>query len=510
MKRFAPALIFVLIMAALAVGQDFDQVAEEKVVPVQVDVTVTDSNGKPLSGIMVQAQKVGRARQALTDKEGRCTLNLLSGDWVFKAIRLGAGDQLIRLEISLSQEEVVSLPIVIGDGQPLIQPDEQAPASEEIDARSLGDDSVEALAKLDQFTDLVLQESLKKIVDQLANNQFTTTYWVQDQGDFALSDDIGISSEPVTSFRLDNDWSGRVVSPGVTANRKAAVENMFASASVLSDVPVNVKFDIAPSYFTDHAPPSLSESPLAYQSRTRAGDQAGGNSIWRISSNVVRMVTGGELSPGEDMGYDLGNGENQFSSKATGFYSYYNEINNSIVNLYRPLRERYTNQNISNADTVRSIEFGVEKTFLGGLRATVFYTYSEASGLDIRTVDLYFEEWQDFENFLQNGIRHDLSTSLEARVAGTGTSLSLGYRFFINDVQDLSINETVSSLVTDYSRLNIKLQQSFGILSSAKISFNFAINNLLNSTRNTYISPTDLDEEITDSRKLLGGIKIEF
>jgi hypothetical protein len=148
---------------------------------------------------------------------------------------------------------------------------------------------------------------------------------------------------------------------------------------------------------------------------------------------------------------------------------------------------------------------------MGGLRALVRYSYNEAGGLNIRTINLFFEDWQDFENFLESGLRRDLTTTLEAKFGTTETRVQAIYRMYLNDVEDVRFSDRISNLMSEHSRIDLSLNQkiNFGILSSARISFNLAVNNLLNSTRNSFLVSPDLDEDLS-SRKLLGGIRIEF
>jgi hypothetical protein len=274
------------------------------------------------------------------------------------------------------------------------------------------------------------------------------------------------------------------------------------------NVPVNVNFGVA------------SDNANEYRGMYDFGNTGGGGTgtatqpntmglLNKLSDRVGGFLTGGSQSPESPQGFDFGVRASLSAQSTSNFRAFYNEINNHIVNLYRPLRDAY-NQAVGPTDAVRGVEFVVEKTFISGLQAKVLYSYSEAGGLDIRTVDFYFEDWQDFETFLEQGVRHDLSTTIEARFSETGTRLAANYRMYISDLEDVGFSERASDLFSEHSRIDFSLNQkmNFGFLSSARISFSLAVNNLLNNTRSNFLTP-ELEEDI-NSRKYLGGIRIEF
>jgi hypothetical protein len=486
---------------------------------VQFDVVVVDAEGKPMPRVMVQAQTVGDNAASLTDNEGRCGLTLKPGRWVIKVIRLPEGELLRQvIEIDGEQEEI-ALPLRIGGGGQAL-PDDLADSgidegddyrsvfadagdATEIRAESLGQNTPAAVAELAKFSESVLIEARHKILDKYAANSFNTSYWI-DQTKNLGSDRPGTAGK---SYRLNLDWNGNIVNAG----RQRVVDDLLSSASPLRDVPVNVDISVSSKNVNaDTGNFDFGPAGNAVINRYNQSSPDGVN-VSTLPSLVGRFLAGGRVSPEDNVGYDLRPGGDRLSVRGnTNFRAFYNEINNHIVDLYRPLRT-HASQSIGTDEAIRGVEFGVEQTFMGGFRATVEYSYTEAGGLDIRTVNLHFEEWQDFENFLENGLRHELSTSIQARLNSTDTRFRAVYRLYPSDFEDVTVSQRVSDLFSEHSRIDLSLNQkiNFGILSSARISFNLAVNNLLNSTRNSQFVSPDLEEEYSN-RKLLGGIRIEF
>jgi hypothetical protein len=494
---------------ALAFGQDVPRQGADNApvfTRVQVDVLVVDTSGRPVPGIMVQAQAVGKGAPAsLTDKDGRCGLELRTGSWIIKAIRLPEGE-LSRTVLEAGDKEQIELTLQIGGDEPVTAVSGESPDTDnsfaamprndltrEISADSLGELSAMAAAELSKFTETVLIEARHKIIDRYASNDFNTSYWIDHRP--GLEEAI-LDAADRSNYRLNLDWNGKIVNNTVS-DRQRTMSNLLSGGTVLSDVPVYVNLDIPSSQMNDGQ-----NSMLQPQARTPG---------LNLPGLINAFLSSGQQSSDVEVGYDVSPGMNLKSQGTNNFRAFYNEINNHIVNLYRPLRANYNTQAFGPTDAIRGVEFGVEKTFMGGLRALVRYSYNEAGGLNIRTINLFFEDWQDFENFLESGLRRDLTTALEAKFGTTDTKVQAIYRMYLNDVEDVHFSDRISNLMSEHSRIDLSLNQkiNFGILSSARISFNLAVNNLLNSTRNSFLVSPDLDEDLS-SRKLLGGIRIEF
>lgn len=535
MKRAFSFAVVLLLWAGIALAQggpSADNGEQSKFKKVRLNVLVTDASKSPLQGIMVQGQAVGLgAKVSLTDKDGRCGLELSPGVWVVKAIRLGGGGELKRQEIVVGEDvEEMKLNLKVGSDKDLSPKTGSKPGSKESgsdDSRSVFTDSklakeistksldklgAQAAAELSVFTDSVLKQARQKIIEQYASNRFSTSIWFDEGIKSGNNTDLSAGRK---SYRLDLDLPGSTL--GISElGRRRVLNDMLDSVDVLNNVPVYVNIDV----------PVSSAGNYAVNAKTNALDNIGfgndakspatgsdGIALNILGSNIGNFLTGGQNDPGDQMGYEFSTGEALRVQGKSSFEAFYNEVSNHIVNLYRPLRATYTNTNqaISIGDAVRGVEFGVEKTFLGGLRANVHYSYSEAGGLDIRTVNLHFEEWEDFELFLENGLRHDLATTLEAAFSATGTKVRAIYRMYISDSEQSGFSDRITNLMSEHSRIDLSLQQriDLGILSSARISFSLAVNNLLNNSRNSALLSTELEDE-ADSRKLLGGIKIEF
>lgn len=519
MRRIVTLLLLALLLGSgLSVAQNrelVDRNRQPRETVVQVKVRVTDELGRPMPDIMIMAQAVGREAASLTDKSGSCGLELRTGTWVLKAIRLGGAGTLQRREITVGTEKTLDVSLVVPVGGPASSargsataPGRGGPRSilggsaqpaAQISPRDLDRSGAQAATELSLFTDSVLRQARQMIIDQIAANQFSTSYWIDQQ-------EIGSREIPQESsgsgYRLDLDVPGRA---NTGSRRAGAFESLLSSSNALGGVPVNVTIDAYNDRIRKYL--QASDFGLSFSNRDADGRTQGFFPIPRFN---ISSFTGGSESPENVVGYDLGTSARLRSQGNSTFRAFYNEISNHIVNLYRPIRAA-AGQSVIASDAVRGVELGVEKTFIGGLRATVFYSYQEGGSLSIRNVNLHFEDFQDYESFLENGLRHDLQTTIEAGLPGTGTSLQAVYRLNLADADSIAATERANSLFNEHSRIDLSLQQriDFGILSSARISFSLAVNNLLNSRRNSAIMSTDFEEDAS-ARKLLGGIRIEF
>lgn len=510
--------VFLISLSGLAQEKPVSDSPQKKLFSrIEVDVLVLGQDGKPLPRARVHASGVGLvARDTLTNIEGRCGFRLTPGEWTVTVSKLPKGT-LYREKIAVGDEAEMALVLNTAteekrsnlptDPNRLARYQADGKLIHDITADSLDTSGQQAAAELMEFTETVLKQARHKIIDQYATQDFSTSYWVTQNSGNKLSE--------VPGQRLEVDWQGNLNKPSASS-RKATVRDILARGGVMDNIPVNVSIDVQASrnYSReyDFGLGSNLGGDSSYPSLNGPG--AGGNSSPSFMPNISdvgRFLTGGSESPADDLGYDLSLNNTLRATGDSSFMAFYREINNHVGNLYRPLRQAYLNRSSIPSNDVRAVEFGVQKTFLGGLKATVRYAYSEAGGLSIRTVDLDFEDWEDFESFLEHGLRHDLSTNLEAVFEPSGTAITIGYKMFISDVPDVSVNARISDLITEHSRVDIKLQQrlNFGILSSARVSFKLAVNNLLSSRRSSHLVATEIDRDLS-SRKLLGGIRIEF
>jgi hypothetical protein len=510
------ALLLMLSLAGLAQDKNASGLPERKLFQrIKVDVVVIGEDGQPIPRIRVHASGVGLGvRDTLTNIEGRCGFELRPGKWTIRVSKVPS-KVLYKEVIDVGFEKEMALVLNLAPQQPatdqlpntnrLAQLQEDG-VIQQITADSLDTMGQKAAVELMEFTETVLKQARHKIIDQYAAQDFSTSYWV--------TENTGSPVVNAPSQRLEVDWQGNLNKPA-TASKKASVRDILSGGSVMDDIPVNVSIDVQASrgYSGDY------DFGLGYNignesnypSLNGPGNSDQTPSFMPNISDIGRFLTGGSESPSEDLGYDLSLNNSLRATGDSSFRAFYREINNHVAYLYRPLRRAYLAKAAIPSSDVRAVEFGVQKTFLGGLKATVRYNYSEAGGLSIRTVDLDFEDWEDFESFLEHGLRHDLSTNLEATFEPSGTAITIGYKMFISDVPDLSIDSKISNLITEHSRIDIKLQQrlNFGILSSARISFKLAVNNLLSNRRNSHLATTDIERDL-GARKVLGGIRIEF
>jgi len=541
MRRFiATALVLVL---AAAAGAQEDRV--------QLTGVVRDAGGELLNGVVVTAAAGGAGPvRTLTNRDGRFELLLLPGLWTVTAARLG-GDELASQEVRLRDGQPQELELVAGSSvgrhsvelsrvraqererRPpfsLENPQGEATVSQEFDPGLLESGGMRAAVELSLLTNSVLLQARQRIMDQLASNRYNVSFWLDaptdDGSEVGAGAGIdGNASEPLLSaegryesdsFRLGVDWSQHYL--GATGlGQRSWVGSVLAESSMMIGVPVQVTFGLRYDHFEyldnpDHLSPS---AEVVYR-------PGGGTTLHgRVSYEAIAprgelgtVVIGEEsLDAERRLGYELGVSQRLGDDTELTFRAFYNEVRNHIVNLYRPLRDAYTREVINAGDgVVRGVEFGVEKVFLNGLRGTVNYTYSEADGLDIRSVNLHFEDIQDFERFLELGLRRDLSTTVEAFFGSTGTRVQAVYRVYLADLEDdVGFSEGITSLLVDHSRLDLNLTQriDFGLLSNARISFNFAVNNLLNNLRNSIFLSNDTDL-VNRPRTIIGGIRIEF
>ena len=510
------ALILMLSLWGLAQDRTASDLLEKKLFQrIKVDVLVLGKDGKPVPRIRVHASAVSLGfRDTLTNIEGRCGFELKPGTWTIRVSKVPS-KVLYKEVIEVGLEKEMALVLNLAPQKPdndrfnnpnrLLRYQEDG-AVHQITADSLDSMGQQAAVELMEFTETVLKQARHKIIDQYATQDFSTSYWVTEN-----------SENPVVSApsqRLEVDWQGNL-NKSAASSKKATVRDILSSGSVMDNIPVNVSIDVQASrgYSGDYdfGMGYNIGNDSAYPSLNGPGNNDQPPSFMPNISDIGRFLTGGSESPSEDLGYDLSMNNSLRATGDSSFMAFYREINNHVAYLYRPLRQAYITKAAIPSSDVRAVEFGVQKTFLGGLKATVRYNYSEAGGLSIRTVDLDFEDWEDFESFLEHGLRHDLSTNLEATFGPSGTAITIGYKMFISDVPDLSMDAKISSLITEHARVDIKLQQrlNFGILSSARISFKLAVNNLLSNRRNSHLATTDIERDL-GTRKVLGGIRIEF
>jgi len=516
MRKLTAITILLLVFAVSVSAQ------EERV---RLTGVVKDTEERPISGLVVTATAEGAVPvRSLTDRDGNFQLLLRPGIWTLDAARLG-GRPIISREIRLREGDVREIELVEGTvyeqikraknprAEPTDSGNRAAPdalQSVKFNAAKLDDTGKRAAVELSLLTDSVLALARQRIAGQLATNQFNASFWLVDQ----------LSSEPESSageLRIDSEgegqWRGDGFRLGIDMGKNNWLGNVMAGNDLMVGVPVNVTIGLREERLA-----SLLESIRNAAGRPNAGGtprvSLNGIDSNRPWDDLIRGRTGAEAAlPGGDAGYDLGFSQQAERSFALSLRSLFNELRSHMGSLYGPLKDAYTSETPGSSEAFeRSASFGVEKTFLEGLRGTVQYNYSEATGLDIQSVNLHFEDIQDFERFLETGLRRDLSTTVEAAFGATGTRVKVNYRLYLTDVEDDStFNDGLSQLLGDYSRLDLNLSQriDFGLLSNARISLNVAVNNLLNNRRNFQFlnDGTDLLET---PRTYIGGIRIEF
>jgi hypothetical protein len=486
-----------LLLVGAVYAQDNKELDKPKFRRAKISLQVVDQEGNPMPKLRIMAMKVGDGSQSWTDGEGKCGLNLKAGDWTIKVIRLPR-EELLREYLKVGDQKQVELLLtVLPEGTPV---EDDRHISDEIEmlraagfrsettsgdstiqlnSEALNTSSRRAAAGLTKFTETVLQEARQKIIESANRQTFSTNFWV-DEADQAQERLLGLSSNPSAESQ-----------PAFSRSTSSLLSSSYA----LNDVPVTVVFGVAEKNIMSNN--SYNSSPTA---------NVGSNLSYRVSN----FLSGGNQAPQNISGYDFGTNTDLALQRNQTFSAFYNEVNNNIADLYRPLKDNFVSTNVSNTQQVRGVEFGVVKNFIG-VNATVLYSYSEAGGLDIRTVNLQFEDWQDFEYFLENGLRHELSTTLEAGFEPTGTRFKAVYRIFPDDGLRYELDDRIDTLVTNHSRIDLKLNQkiNFGILNSMRISFDLALNNIMNSVRGSIMTAPNINEGM-GARKLIGGMVIEF
>ena len=516
MRRLTAILIFLLVFAVSVSAQ------EERV---RLTGVVKNDEGRPVGGLVVTATAEGAVPvRSLTDRDGNFQLLLRPGIWTLSAARLG-GQPIISREIRLREGDVLEIELVEGAVYEKIKRAENPPAtlpdsgvrevpdalqSVNFDAATLDDTGKRAAVELSLLTDSVLALARQRIAGQLATNQFNASFWLVDQ----LSEN---SEEGTGELRLDSEgegqWRDDGFRLGVDMGKNNWLGNVMAENDLMVGVPVNVTIGLRQDRLA-----SLLESISGAAGRPDSGGtprvSLNGIDNNRSWDDLIRNNTAAESAlPSGDAVFNLGFSHQAERSFALSLRSLFNELRSHIGSLYGPMKDAYNSDAPGSSEAfARSASFGVEKTFLEGLRGTVQYNYSEATGLDIQSVNLHFEDIQDFERFLETGLRRDLSTTVEAAFGATGTRVKVNYRLYLTDVEDDStFNDGLSQLLGDYSRLDLNLSQriDFGLLSNARISLNVAVNNLLNNRRN-FLFLNDNTDLLEAPRTYIGGIRIEF
>jgi hypothetical protein len=514
MRRTITIVVLLLSMIALPL-----RAQEERV---RLTGVVMDDEGKPMGGQVVTATAEGAVPvRSLTDRDGNFQLLLRPGIWTLNVSRLG-GRPFITREIRLRQGDSKEIELALGVTYEKIKRAErprtqtadsgrreppEALQSVRFSAANLDDTGKRAAVELSLLTDSVIQLARQRIAGQLANNKFNASFWLVDQ----LSGDRESGSELQVDSGDQGQWRNDRFRLGLDMGKNNWLGKVLAENDLMVGVPVNVTIGLRQDRLA-----SLLESArnntasVASQGNNRAAPNAPWTDL-RVDDNNAGFEG---FNADGNTGIDLGFSEQSERGAALSLRSLFDELRDHIGSLYRPMREAYTSEVPEDAVDAftQNANFGVEKTFLDGLRGTVQYTYSEANGLDIQSVNLHFEDLQDFERFLETGLRHDLSTTVEAAFGATGTRVRINYRLFLADVeQDSTFNDRLSQLLGDYSRLDLALSQriDFGLLSNARISLNVAVNNLLNNRRNFSFLNDDTDL-LEAQRTYIGGIRIEF
>lgn len=521
MKRSVLAMLFLLCVAAAVYAQGGK---------VALTGIVRDSGGEPISGAVVTASAEGAAPVAsLTDRSGRFALRLAPGLWTVKAARPN-GNILAQRELRILEGKDVAIELVEGSKGTTGNPSANLNKTLDFDAEKLDRSGIQAAVELSLLTDSVLGQARQRIVDQLAANRFNASFWLDSPvGEGSqVSGGANVSSEAAEplfgargqwrkdGFRLGIDWSEHYLG-SAGYGQKSWVGSVLAESSMMIGVPLKVNIGLRYDHF-DYMRSSNYISPSAsIEFSPRSGTILSGRVSYEAlapSGDLGTVVIGDDdFSAERRMAYEVGLRQKIDEDTEVSFRAFYQEVSNHIVNLYRPMRDAYTREVLNAGDgVVRGLELGVEKTFLDGLRATVYYTYSEADGLTVRRIDLHFEDYEDFERFLENGLRHDLATTIEAAFSATGTRVRASYRMYLADIEeDSSFSDSLSQLLSDHSRLDLNLSQriDFGLFSNAKVSFNLAVTNLFNNRRDSIFLSNET-ELANRPRTIIGGIRIEF
>jgi hypothetical protein len=510
MRKLAAAVIFLLVFALPLCAQ------EERV---KLSGIVKNVDDKPMSGLVVTATAEGAVPvRSLTDRDGNFQLLLRPGIWTLSVSRLG-GTPFISREIRLRRGD--SKEIELAEGvtyekikrvektrtEPTDSSRREPPGtlqSLRFNAAELDDTGKRAAVELSLFTDSVLLLARQRIAGQLASNKFNASFWLVDQ---LSGDQSSASSDLEVDAVGQGQWRDDRFRLGLDMGMNNWLGKMLSENDLMVGVPVNVTIGLR-----DERLASLLESSR----RDAASSSTGSATVSPPQTDLRTQDDSGFEGFNADVnsGLDLGLSVQAEQGAALALRSLFNELRDHFGSLYRPMRDAYANElpeGTADAFT-QNASFGVEKTFLDGLRGTVQYTYSEAGGLDIQSVNLHFEDIQDFERFLETGLRHDLSTMVEAAFGATGTRVRVNYRLFLSDVEeDSTFSDGMSQLLGDYSRLDVGLSQriDFGLLSNARISLTVAVNNLLNNRRNFSFLDNDTDL-LSALRTYIGGIRIEF
>jgi len=503
--------VFVMLLAIPVCAQ------EERV---RLTGTVADAEGELIGGLVVTANAKGAVPvRSLTDREGRFQLLLRPGVWTLTASRLG-GEELVSREIRLREGQQREVELREGtEYEKLIPTVAQEPEvgdvgrnrlpdslqSVQLDPGNLDESGKEAAVELSRLTDTVLLLARQRITGQLAANQFNATFWLVDQ----LNDETVSSGDQMRVETAGNgQWRDNGFRLGLDLAQRSWAGNIMSENSMMVGVPVNVTIGLRQNRLND-----LRESVRGAAGGGTAQGASGWNANQPWSDTLRRNGDSGSFGASRYTGYSLRAARDAASYDTFSLSSFFSKVGSRIANLYRPLRDEYASREAPSSDEiVQRINFDVEKTFLDGLRGTVKYTYSEADGLDVQSIDLHFEDIQDFERFLETGLRHDLSTTVEAAFGATGTRVRASYKLYLADVEDdISFSEGLSQLLGEYSRIDLTLSQriNIGLLSNARISLNVAVTNLLNNRRNSLYFNEDNDLLATQ-RTYIGGIRIEF
>ena len=509
MKIKAAIAILLLLLAALPAG------AQE--VRVRLTGVVLDADGEPMSGLVVTATAKGAVPvRSLTNREGNFQLLLRPGIWTLRAGRL-AGDPVVTREVRLRAGSERSIELKQGETYASLQPAESTGAEQrdvgdarladtlqavQIDAGELDNPGKEAAVELSRLTDTVLMLARQRIAGQLAAKRFNASFWLVDQLNSSSGANVDVAQ---LNAEEGGQWSEEGYRLGLNLGQENLSGNILESSDVMVGVPVNVTIGLRQNRLNELRN-SLAGTPEA--GRTAARQPALDNtSSW---SDLLQNERQGDPFGARGLFTDSLDTGAAGDAGSLSFTSLISDVGRRIFSLYQPLRDDFQREAPNTEELTRGANFGVEKTFLDGLRGTVQYTYNEADGLDVQSVNLHFEDLQDFERFLETGLRHDLSTTVEASFGLTGTRVGATYKLYLTDIEE-DYSPSGALDWGQYSRVDLSLSQriNIGLLSNARISLNVAVSNLLN-TRGTGFLLGDDSELASEQRKYIGGIRIEF
>ena len=508
MRIKAAMAILLLLLTALPVA------AQE--VRVRLTGVVQDADGEPMSGLVVTATAKGAvAVRSLTNREGNFQLLLRPGIWTISAGRL-AGEPVVSREVRLRAGSERSIELKQGETYERLQPAESAVAEQgdvgdarladtlqavEVDAGQLDKPGKEAAVELSRLTDTVLLLARQRIAGQLAAKRFNASFWLVDQ--------LNAGGTGVDVAKLDaaggGQWRDDSYRLGLNLGNENLSGNILETNDVMVGVPVNVTIGVRQNRLNELRN-SLTDA--SGESRTTSRQPGLENSSpW---SDMLQRERNDDPFGTRSLFTDSLDSAGSTDESSFSFTSLISNVGRRIFSLYRPLRDEYQREAPRTNELTRGANFGVEKTFLDGLRGTVQYTYNESDGLDIQSVNLHFEDIQDFERFLETGLRHDLSTTVEASFGLTGTRVGATYKLYLADIED-DYTPSDNFDLGQYSRVDLNLSQriNFGLLSNARISLNVAVSNLLNNRGTGFLLGDDSDLA-SEQRKYIGGIRIEF